>query len=203
MTLKEVLKVCADFISAPEDAEKVSAYNDMCQKLVVKSYMPIQEKVVAIVRVIIDSDKDYDVPATFFTAGIEIASLFDGLISYTNLTQDLSIEDKTYENYDSLYQSGFADYVLQFCQKDYERLVHMIERTISFENLNELTSSLREMNVGALDELTNELRKCKKELDPKVLRDIADIMAYNDPSLSRIKDILEAEALQVVDEKTN
>ncbi len=194
MTLQEVLKVCADFISAPEDTEKVAAYNDMCQNLVIKSYMPIQEKVIAIVRIVLDSDKDYDMPATFFMAGVEIASLFDGLISYTNLEQNLTIDDKNYENYDLLYQSGFADYILQFCQRDYDRLVHMIERTMSFENLNELTSSMREMNVGALEGLTNELRNCKKDLDPEVLRNMADILRYNDPNLGRLKEVLETDA---------
>lgn len=194
MTLQEVLKVCADFISAPEDAKKVTAYNDMCQNLVIKSYMPMQEKVIAIVRIVLDSDKDYDMPATFFMAGVEIASLFDGLISYTNLEQNLTIDDKNYENYDLLYQSGFADYILQFCQRDYDRLVHMIERTMSFENLNELTSSMREMNVGALEGLTNELRNCKKDLDPEVLRNMADILRYNDPNLGRLKEVLETDA---------
>ena len=90
----------------------------------------MQEKVITIVRIVLDSDKDYDIPATFFMAGVEIASLFDGLISYTNLEQNLTIDDKNYENYDLLYQSGFADYILQFCQRDYDRLVHMIERCL-------------------------------------------------------------------------
>lgn len=201
MTLQEVLKVCADFISAPEDAEKVAAYNDMCQNLVIKSYMPMQEKVIAIVRIVLDSDKDYDMPATFFMAGVEIASLFDGLISYTNLEQNLTIDDKNYENYDLLYQSGFADYILQFCQRDYDRLVHMIERTMSFENLNELTSSMREMNVGALEGLTNELRNCKKDLDPEVLRNMADILRYNDPNLGRLKEVLETDAYDKAENK--
>lgn len=201
MTLKEVLKVCADFISAPEDTEKVAAYNDMCQNLVIKSYMPMQEKVITIVRIVLDSDKDYDMPATFFMAGVEIASLFDGLISYTNLEQNLTIDDKNYENYDLLYQSGFADYILQFCQRDYDRLVHMIERTMSFENLNELTSSMREMNVGALEGLTNELRNCKKDLDPEVLRNMADILRYNDPNLGRLKEVLETDAYDKAENK--
>lgn len=201
MTLQEVLKVCADFISVPEDTEKVAAYNDMCQNLVIKSYMPMQEKVIAIVRIVLDSDKDYEMPATFFMAGVEIASLFDGLISYTNLEQNLTIDDKNYENYDLLYQSGFADYILQFCQKDYDRLVHMIERTMSFENLNELTSSMREMNVGALEGLTNELRNCKKDLDPEVLRNMADILRYNDPNLGRLKEVLETDAYDKAENK--
>ena len=195
MTVKEALKICEEFIMAPENEEKVAAYNDMCQQLIVRTYLPMQEKVVALVRIVIDSDKDYDVPASFFTAGVEMACLFDGLISYTNLVQDLGIDEKNYENYDLLYQSGFADYVLQFCEKDYERLVRMMERTMSFENLTELTNSLREMNVGALDNLTNELKNMKNEIDPAVLKDMADIMRYNDPKLQNIKEMIDSDAL--------
>ena len=195
MTVKEALKICEEFITAPENEEKVAAYNDMCQQLIVRTYLPMQEKVIALVRIVIDSDKDYDVPASFFTAGVEMACLFDGLISYTNLVQDLGIDEKNYENYDLLYQSGFADYVLQFCEKDYERLVRMMERTMSFENLTELTNSLREMNVGALDNLTNELKNMKNEIDPAVLKDMADIMRYNDPKLQNIKEMIDSDAL--------
>ena len=65
---------------------------------------------------------------------------------------------------------------------------------MSFENLNELTSSMREMNVGALEGLTNELRNCKKDLDPEVLRNMADILRYNDPNLGRLKEVLETDA---------
>lgn len=198
MTVKEVLKVCADFISAPEDKEKIAAYDKMCQGLTVRSYLTMQEKVIALVRIVIDSDKDYDVPASFFTAGVEMACLFDGLISYTNLEQDLSIDEKNYENYDLLYQSGFADYVLGFCQKDYDRLVRMMERTFSFENLMELTNSIKEMDVGALDNLTNELRNCKKDLNPEILRDMADILRYNDSNLSKLKEVLGTESLDKV-----
>lgn len=195
MTVKEALKICEEFIAAPENEEKVTAYNDMCQQLIVRTYLPIQEKVIALIRIVIDSDKDYDVPASFFTAGVEMACLFDGLISYTNLVQDLGIDEKNYENYDLLYQSGFADYILQFCEKDYGRLVRMMERTMSFENLTELTNSLREMNVGALDNLTNELKNMKNEIDPAVLKDMADIMRYNDPKLQNIKEMIDSDAL--------
>ena len=85
MKLQEILKVCKDFIDSPEDEKTLSAYNTMLQELKVRAYLPMQEKVIALVRMIIDSDKDFDVPAAFFTAGLEIACLFDGLLSYVNI----------------------------------------------------------------------------------------------------------------------
>ena len=76
----------------------------------------------------------------------------------------------------------------------------MMERTLSFENLTDLTNSMREMNVGALDNLTNELKNCTKNLDPSLLKDMADIMRYNDSNLNRLKEVLETESLDKVNE---
>lgn len=187
MKLKEILVVCDNFIKAPEDETVFKAYNDMLQGLTIRTYLPMQEKVIALVRMIIDGDKDLDVPASMFTASLEIACLFDGLLSYVNIEPEVDIEIKNYENYDLLYQSGFADYVLGFCEKDYERLVRMMERTFSFQNLTELTDSMRELDTGKLVELKVAIQDAIKSADPEMVKNLADIMRSNDPNLERLK----------------
>lgn len=187
MKLKEVLAVCDKFIKAPEDETTLKEYNDMLQRLTIRAYLPMQEKVVALVRMIIDGDKDLDVPASMFTASLEIACLFDGLLSYVNIEPEVDIEIKNYENYDLLYQSGFADYVLGFCENDYERLVRMMERTFSFQNLTELTDSMRELDTGKLVELKVAIQDAIKSADPEMVKNLADIMRSNDPNLERLK----------------
>lgn len=187
MKLKEILDICDKFIKAPNDEAALKNYNDLLQGLVVRAYLPMQEKVIALTRMVIDSDKDMDVPASMFTAGLEIACLFDGLLSYVNIEPEVDIEIKNYENYDLLYQSGFADYVLGFCEKDYERLVRMMERTLSFENLTELTGSMKELDTGALVELKVAIQNAMKDADPEVIKSLADIMRTNDPDLETLK----------------
>ena len=187
MKLQEVLKVCEEFINHPENEEEVTAYNDMLQHLTIRSYLSIQEKVVALVRMVIDSDKNIDVPEAFFTAGVELACCFDGLLAYTNIEQEINIEIKNYENYDLIYQSGLADYILGFCEKDYDRLVRMMERTLSYQNLAELLESMKAMDTGVLRETTNEIKKAIKEADPEMIKDMADLMRLNDPTLNDLK----------------
>nr|DAF84978.1 MAG TPA: hypothetical protein [Siphoviridae sp. ctEw721] len=187
MKLQDILKVCKEFIDSPEDEQTLSAYNTMLQELKVRAYLPMQEKVIALVRMIIDSDKDFDVPAAFFTAGLEIACLFDGLLSYVNIEPEVNLEIKNYENYDILYQSGFADYVLEFCEKDYDRLVRLLERTLSYENLAELIKSMQELDTGALKNSVSELKASLKEANPEMIKDMADIMRLNDPTLNELK----------------
>ena len=201
MKLQKILDVCDAFIKNPEDEATVKAYNDMLQGLVIRAYLPMQDKVVALVRMIIDSDKDIDVPETFFTAGLEIACCFDGLLSYVNIEPEVNIEIKNYENYDLIYQSGLADYILEFCGKDYDRLVRMMERTLSYQNLMELVQSIREVDVGGLSEVTEKIRGMKDEIDPEVIKNIADIARMNDPALNNLRDTIDNEAVDKAFEK--
>lgn len=201
MKLKEILNVCDAFVKNPEDEATVKAYNNMLKGLVIRAYLPMQEKVIAIVRMIMDSDKDIDVPETFFTAGLEIACCFDGLLSYVNIDPEVNLEIKNYENYDLIYQSGLADYILEYCGKDYERLVRMMERTLSYQNLTELIQSIREINVGGLSEAAEKIREIKDEIDPEVIKNIADIARMNDPALNNLKDTINNEAVDKVFEK--
>lgn len=203
MKLKEILNVCDAFVKNPEDEATVKAYNNMLKGLVIRAYLPMQEKVIALVRMIMDSDKDIDVPETFFTAGLEIACCFDGLLSYVNIDPEVNLEIKNYENYDLIYQSGLADYILEYCGKDYERLVRMMERTLSYQNLTELIQSIREINVGGLSEAAEKIREIKDEIDPEVIRNIADIARMNNPALNNLKDTIDNEAVdKAFEEKT-
>lgn len=201
MKLKEILNICDAFVKNPEDEATVKAYNNMLKGLVIRAYLPMQEKVIALVRMIMDSDKDIDVPETFFTAGLEIACCFDGLLSYVNIDPEVNLEIKNYENYDLIYQSGLADYILEYCGKDYERLVRMMERTLSYQNLTELIQSIREINVGGLSEAAEKIREIKDEIDPEVIKNIADIARMNDPALNDLKDTIDNEAVDKAFEK--
>lgn len=201
MKLKEILNICDAFVKNPEDEATVKAYNDMLKGLIIRAYLPMQEKVIALVRMIMDSDKDIDVPETFFTAGLEIACCFDGLLSYVNIDPEVNLEIKNYENYDLIYQSGLADYILEYCGKDYERLVRMMERTLSYQNLTELIQSIREINVGGLSEAAEKIREIKDEIDPEVIQNIADIARMNDPALNDLKDTIDNEAVDKAFEK--
>lgn len=204
MKLQEILDICDQFTKHPEDETAVKAYNDMLRNLVIRAYLPMQEKVVALVRMVMDSDKDIDVPEAFFTAGLEIACCFDGLLSYVNIEPEVNPDIKSYENYDLIYQSGLADYILEYCGKDYERLVRMMERTLSYENLTDLVQSMREMDTGSLRELVNTLRNMKDEIDPEVIKNIADIARMNDPALNDLKDTIDNEAVdKAFEEKTD
>lgn len=196
MKLNEIINICKDFIDKPNDEKATSAYNNLLQNIVVRAYIPMQEKVIALVRMTIDSEKDEDIPASMFTAGLEIACLFDGLLSYTNIDPEVNIKVKTYENYDILYQSGFADYVLGFCERDYDRLVRMMERTFSFENLLQLIDGMKQLDTGALAELKVVIQNATKEADPEMIKNLTEFVKLNDPYLVSLKEKIESDAME-------
>lgn len=201
MGLKDIIRICKDFIEDSENEKTVKEYNDLLNSIIVKSYMPMQEKVVALVRMLMDNEREIDVESSFFTAGLELACCFDGLLAYTNIDPEVDISIKNYENYDIIYQSGLADYILQYCEKDYERLVKMMERTLSFENLREMINSLSSMDSGMLREVVNALKGVKKDLDSETIKNIADIMRLDDPLLTQIKETIVDSALQDLEQK--
>ena len=147
----------------------------MLQGLVIRAYLPMQDKVVALVRMIIDSDKDIDVPETFFTAGLEIACCFDGLLSYVNIEPEVNIEIKNYENYDLIYQSGLADYILEFCGKDYDRLVRMMERTLSH-----LAPFVQVSREKFRQQVRKEFEAVGLELDEEKINKVAELRVKED-----------------------
>lgn len=194
INFEEVVNICKGFINNPTD-ENLAKYNDLQSRLVVRSYLPMEEKVVAMFRVVINSDKSVDIPVSIFTAGFELSLLFDALLSYTNIENNFLIDLKNYENYDLIYQSGLADYILSFCQKDYERLVRMLERSYSYENLVDLTKTISTISSSNIDQLTEEFKKIKDDFDPDLIKDLASIIRYNDPTINELGGLIEDKAI--------
>ena len=79
-----------------------------------------------------------------------------------------------------------------------------MERTLSYQNLMELVQSIREVDVGSLSEVTEKIRGMKDEIDPEIIKNIADIARMNDPALNNLKDTIDNEAVdKAFEEKTD
>ena len=76
-----------------------------------------------------------------------------------------------------------------------------MERTLSYQNLMELVQSIKEVDVGSLSEVTEKIRGMKDEIDPEVIKNIADIARMNDPALNNLKDTIDNEAIDKAFEK--
>lgn len=184
---QEVIKICTNFIQSPTE-ENATKLEELKSQLIIRAYMPMQDKVVSLYKVTIDADKSLDLASSVFTAGLELALLFDGLLAYTNIDINIPKEWKIYESYDAIYQSGLADYILQYCERDYNRLCQLMERTISYENLRELMNSMSAIQPEAIEAMLAEFKQFRESATPEMLHDMADIMRFNDPNLYHIKE---------------
>lgn len=192
--IADVLKICSDFIKAPT-RENQNALNELQQKLVIKSYLPLAEKTIALFKIMNDSDQPVGTLSSVFTIGVEVACLFDGLLAYTNIDNNIDLIDKTYENYDCLQQSGMADYILQYCERDYGVLVKLMDRTINYHNLIDLMNTLKDLNLDKAEEFTKQVKEMQFNMDSAVIKDMADILRYNNPNLYKLEGLIEDEAL--------
>lgn len=185
ISFKEVLDVCTRFVVS--NGENMEELNDLFQKLVIKSYMKMDYKVLCLTRTFMDADKDLEIPAPFFVAAFDIALLFDCLLSYANIdTGSITQEEKNYENYDILNESGLADYILSFCANDYRKLESMAERVISYENLISLMDSLNNFDSEALEKLTDKYDDFMKNTDPQLIHDMSTILMANDDTVANV-----------------
>lgn len=195
ISFKEFLKICTEFVDT--NAANLDDFLELQKRLSVRAYLTMDEKAFCLTRVMLDSDRDIDIPSQFFVAAFEIAILFDVILAYTNVDyENIKIDEKTYENYDAIYMSGMADYILDYCQKDLDRVIRMADRSISYENLLNMIESLQNFDGDAVRGLTEEYKKFKEETDPQMIHDMATIMTYNDPAFGDMVDKINNESLE-------
>lgn len=185
MTIEILLEQCALLVNDPQNYE--DNFNKMVRGLQIKKYLPLDQKLVILYSVLLENNLSLDTLPAVFSSKIEVSLLFNGLLAYTNIEGDISVEIKTYENYDLIYMSGLADYILQFCSNDYNKLIELLNRSIAFENLVNLINSLSAIDAEETKDLVEEFKKFRENTDPQILENISDIVRYNDPMLYNIK----------------
>ena len=196
--IHEVLAAAAEWAQDPENADAAEVLENIKNSLVIKDYMPLKQKELCLNKMLMDIYVEKD-SADSFSIGTEIAMLFDCLLGYiVNLNQDIDTLFKDAEFYDLLYISGIADYILGFCQTDYNRLEKMAEKMISYDNLKDLVETIDMASPDAVKELTEEFKKFRTDTKPDMLKHLGDIMAGNDPLLARTKKTMEDGAFDAI-----
>ena len=196
INFKDVIGVCSKFI---DSQGKDTGIVDLESKLIVRNYLQMDEKALCATRAFIDADKDYSIPSVFVAVGFDIAILFDCLLAYTNIDVDsIDESDKIYENYDLIHQSGLADYIINFCEKDYNRLVRMVDRALSIEHVSSLLNSLENIDGEAIDNLTRSIVDLKTNGDKEMIHDMATISKASDPEFAGLKEKVSDEVLDKI-----
>lgn len=190
----EVVQICADYVQSPETKEKAEAFENLKSSLIIKNYLPLKQKEIALKKILSDIQMD-DEELYSFSTYKNICLLFDGLMAYVvNINYDIDGVLKDTEIYDLLMISGFVDFVLQYCYHDYMKLELDLQDILSMRGIYSLAKEFDRISPEAVDTLTQAFKRFALETDPQVLKMYADISAANDPLLNTIKKTVEQTA---------
>ena len=197
INFKEVVDVCNNFIkSSGNDDGKMT---ELKSNLIIRSYLPLEEKSICLVKAFMDADKDISIPTPFISIAFDLSLLFDCLLAYTNIDiEEIENSEKIYENYDSIYFSGLADYIISYCEKDYGRLIKMADRMMSLEHVSALLTSVEGVDGEAINDLTKAIIDLKKNGDKEMIHDMAIIAKSSDPEFANIKEKVSEEVLDEI-----
>lgn len=200
LKLEEILLAAAEWMNDPESKETTDALEALKSKMIVREYLPIKQKELIASKIVsgIDLDDENRYKDEMF---IEMGKTFYGLLAYVNVDPNYDEELFDYKYFDVFWASGFGDFILSFCKKDYDRLCDMIDTKFSFENLSNLISTIMSMNTDKLDEFIKEAGEVKKTVNEDVIHDLATIVAQNDATLEGLKETIDGIATAAVKEK--
>lgn len=136
-----------------------------------------------------DSEDIYYIYMTF-----DIQSMFTFLSRYISI--DIPFDKRTTVNYDLMMRTGFVDYVMQTCGKDYNELVSKAREVIGLENMN-VIKAVAQIFSGLMD--TSDLEKIQEtvnNLDKENLKFIQNIQEFNDPTTKKVVNELKKSAAE-------
>ena len=189
-----------EFMMNPDKKENVEAFEEIKKVIVIRPFLSLEQKEYVIQKTIYDIAVDEDATESIFVSGLEISLTFNALMAYVvNIDYDIPDFYKTSDYYDVFWGSGLADYILQFCERDYNHLKEMILQAFSFSNLKVLLQTVSEMNPDSVKELTESFKSFTTTTSPATIKAIADIEAGRDPLLTSIKETIEGSAYETAD----
>ena len=182
--------------------------NAFGNKLTVRTYLPILDKMRAMMTLIFDmNNQDVEMEE------IRVVSLRKNMFFNVLLAEyamiDVSNKDlQTYQTYDLLYPI-FAPFILQYCEKDYNEMKEMIQESLNIYAMKDLDSLLSNINYQALaesakknEELLNKMASDKEAL--KEIRELYEVLSKSqnaDKATEAIKKLTQLEAIRTGKEK--
>lgn len=195
----DLLEAASQWLVEPENEQYRTELNKIKSEIVIRSFLPMDAKK-TLVQDVIMKVMTADPSLYGFADALELSLTFDVLLSYTNIEWQTSYEVKCDSFYDILWGSGVCDDIINRCRSDYERTVKLIEMSLSCDNLKSLIETIKNINPDSLEKTMKEINKLKLDIDPKIIRDLAQLSRSTDPLLNQVADVVEATAYKAAQE---
>lgn len=190
------------FDFAPENITKKWVKENMT----INKYIPLIDKYAdakIISKVILDIAEDTNYKDNFETNFIymkyDIYSTMTILSRYINI--EITDEEKTVTNYDKIFSSGLFDIVMEYCEKDFNRFVEIIDRIVGIDDLSIYRELGKALNSDAYFDRLEKSKKILNGISLKKYETLKEINSLNNPLIKEVADILKASTVKEALEK--
>ena len=191
----EMVDMCVKYINKEITLDELRKWGD---KVVFKRYLPLQDKMLILSKVVFYNSYSDDITQRIIQ--LQLYKFFDILLSYTNI--EVETLDVTIDNYD-ICNSVLGDWLLTISGVDYYKTIELLNDYMNYTNIEQIVTTGQNLNNVSLSEY-NQVQKDfmnKMENDPTMLKDMLNLLKYNDPSLSSLNDAIKMETLLSLKDK--
>lgn len=185
--LAEMVNLGSRFAQGKATVDELDEFGN---RMTIRSYIPILEKMRLIMAIIFKFNSEDVEMHEIRVINMERELFFDVLLGGYALIDVTDPDMRTYQSYDVLYPL-FANYILQYCKDDYNKIVKMIEDSLNIYAMKDLDSLLGNIDYQALKESAKQHEELLKKLEKNknMVADLRKIVELENPNG---KEILEA-----------
>lgn len=184
ITLNEVLEIGNKYKNGEMTYDELKEWGDT---ILVRTYMPIREKVERITKILFDETYSEEIMERFLE--LEMNKFWFLLLGYTNIEINEETDLLTEDNYNLVF-GLLGDWLLNFIKLDYDRSIELFDRIYNYLNVEDLRQSfnnlagtdfnkMMESNQSLLEFFSQDREGMDKLLKLATLNQSRDLEVWN------------------------
>ena len=184
--LAELVNIASRFVQGKTSVEELDKLGN---RMTIRNYIPILDKMRFIMAIIFKFNAEDVEMHEIRVINMERELFFDVLLGGYALIDVNDPDLRTYQSYDLLYPL-FANFILQYCKDDYNKIVKMIEDSLNIYAMQDLDSLFNNVDYKALKETAKQHEELLKsfEKNKKLVADLRKIYEAENPNGVKVLD---------------
>lgn len=184
--LAELVNVASRFVQGKTSVEEL---DELGNRMTIRNYIPILDKMRLIMAIIFKFNAEDVEMHEIRVINMERELFFDVLLGGYALIDVNDPDLRTYQSYDLLYPL-FANFILQYCKDDYNKITKMIEDSLNIYAMQDLDSLFNNVDYKALKETAKQHEELLKsfEKNKKLVADLRKIYEAENPDGVKVLD---------------
>ena len=184
--LAELVNVASRFVQGKTSVEEL---DELGNRMTIRNYIPILDKMRLIMVIIFKFNAEEVEMHEIRVINMERELFFDVLLGGYALIDVNDPDLRTYQSYDLLYPL-FANFILQYCKDDYNKITKMIEDSLNIYAMQDLDSLFNNVDYKALKETAKQHEELLKsfEKNKKLVADLRKIYEAENPDGVKVLD---------------